>query len=192
MKNIIITFLLIITFQYTNAQKFIKTNKYTIVNKKGTKQQEYTMLFDVVTTDSTAKKVGTIQVSDVDSLDDVRIRILSSPNLEEVKEVIRIDTDYSGCCAYTNTFYFLATDKNDFISLPNIENTYCEETISQIKYLFPAQKFGKENMILKAKITYSENIETIKKRQIIQSLVWKDDTFNTNESITSVDIDKSY
>ena len=39
MRNLIITLILIITFQFTNAQKFIKTNKYTIVSKVGTKQQ---------------------------------------------------------------------------------------------------------------------------------------------------------
>lgn len=186
MKNLITILILVFTFQFINAQKFIKTDKYNIVSKVGTKQQEYTVFFDVITKDIDASKIGTIRISDLESFDDISIRVLLNPNLENIKEVVKVETNYSACCGYTETFYFMITNDSDFISLPHIENTYCEDAISEVQYLFPTQKFGKDNMILKTEVTYTEDIETIKKTQVIQSLVWNDEMFDNNESITSV------
>ncbi len=191
MKNIIIILIITFSFQFVKAQKFIKTNKYTIVNKIGTKQQEYTALLDIVTADNNATKIGTIHVSDLDTFDNINIRVLSNPTLEDVNEVIRIDTNYSACCGHTDTYYFMVTDENDFISLPKIENTYCDETISEIQYIFPGQTFGKENMILKTKVTYTEDIRKVKSTELLQSLVWNDDLFNNSEPITYLDTDKN-
>ncbi len=193
MKKLIIILISVFTFQFVKAQEFvIEKLKYDIVQTEGTKQKEYTANFDVITADGEANKVGTFHVSDLGVLDDVIVRVLTNPNLENIKEVIRVDVNYSACCSYNDAFYFLVTNDNEFISLPHIENVFCEETVSEVQYIFPTQKFGKENLILKTEITYDAQIENITNTEVLQSLVWNDDDFDNNESITSISTGKNY
>lgn len=190
MKNLITILILTFASQFINAQKFIETDRYVVVNKVTEKQQEYTAFFDIISIGNNAQKVTTIGVSDLDTFDGIVINVLPNPNLENIKEIIRIDTNYSACCGHTDAYYIMVTDDNDFISLPKIENTYCDEAVSEVQYIFPKQAFGKENMVIKTEITYSANIENVKSTKILQSLVWNDDIFNDGETIAYSQINK--
>ncbi|TCI84829.1 hypothetical protein [Tenacibaculum sp. M341] len=193
MKKIIIILISVFTSQLINAQDFIsETKKYDIINSIGTKQDEYTTNFDVITTGTEVTKVGTIHISDLETFHDISVQVLPKPNLEGIKEVIKVTTNYIACCGYSDTFYFLVTNDSDFIRLPHIENTFCEETVSEVQYVFPIQKYGKANMILRTEITYDKKIETIKETEVLQSLVWNDAVFDSNEVITSIPSGKEY
>jgi len=178
MKNLITLLIIAFSFQFTNAQEFIETEKYTITGITKTKQQEYTSsLFNVVLAEDNSVKIATLSIQDIDFLEDIDVSVLANPNLDNIEEVIKVDVNYNTCCTHTETYYFMVTDENDFISLPHIENAYCEDTVSEVKYIFPAQTLGKENTILKTAVNFTESF-TIQDILILQSFVLNDDNFD--------------
>ncbi len=181
MKNLIILLIAIFCFQFTNGQEFRTTDKYTIISKKQTKQQEYeTSLIDVVTTGENSITIATLNISDINFLEDVAINVLTNPHIEGIQEVIKVDVAYNTCCAETETYYFMVTNTNEFTSLPYIENVYCEGAISETEYIFPIQKLGEENMILKATVNFTETYK-VKDIEVLQSFALNDDEFLNDE-----------
>jgi len=183
MKNSITFLIIIFCFQFINAQEFKKTEKYTITAQERTKQKEYeTTLLDVISTEEDSIKIATLSILNIDFLEDINISILSKPNLENIDEVIKVDVNYNTCCNHTETYYFMVTNENDFISLPLIENVYCEDSVSETEYIFPVQTLGKENTILKTTVSFTENHST-KDVEVIQSFVLNDDEYINNYEI---------
>ncbi|MCL5127753.1 hypothetical protein [Algibacter sp. L4_22] len=191
MKNLIILLITLISFQFTNAQEFTVTSKYKVANRMDTKQQEYaTALFDIVATDDVSMKVATLSILDLDLFEDVTITLLTDPNLDNINEIIKVDIHYSTCCYHAETYYYMITDTNDSISLPYIENDFCENTTTEVQYIFPVQKLGKEAIILKTEVSFTEK-HTIKDLKVLQSFAWNDDDFNDNESVAYSGIDNN-
>ena len=185
MKNYIIIFALIFSFQYTKAQDFKTTEKYIAVSKLITKQQDYTTnQIDIVALNDTSKKIATIQVPDLDFFEELRITVLPNPNLKDVNEVIKVELEYNACCINTETYYFLAKNNEDYVALPSIQNTYCDTSVTSVKYIFPSEAFGQTNTILTAAIkqTTRPNIKGI---DILKQMVWNDDDFYPNNTITA-------
>ncbi len=183
MKNYIIILALVFGFQYAKAQDFQETDKYIAVNKLTTKQQEYGFsLIDIVATNDASNKIATIEIEDFDLFEGLNVTTLSNPNLKNISEVIKVDVEYVACCAHVETYYFLATTDGDYVSLPAIENVYCEDTLASNHYTFPSQTFGKENTILTTKAHYNEAYD-IKDIEVLKQMVW-DDNYN--------DFDNSY
>jgi len=192
MKNLMTLLIAVICFQFTNAQEFIKTKKYTITNKTNTKQQEEDItLFDVAVTKDNSIKVATLSILNIDFLEDIDISVLPKPNIENIEEVIKVTINYSTCCSHTETYYFMATEDKNYVSLPYLESLYCEGTVSETEYIFPVQTLGKENTILIATINSTET-NTVKNVEILQSFVLNDDEFIDNDEIDYSEVLASY
>lgn len=175
MKKYSIILALIFGFQFVIAQEFTTTEKYVAVNELTTKQQEYTFrLVNIVAANDSSKKIGTIEIEDLDFFEELEITTLPNPNLDNVNEVIKVEVVYLACCAHTETYYFLATNDGEYTTLPFLENVYCdiEDTLTQ--YIFPNQEYGQKNSILTSAVKYTQT-NTIKDMDILKKIVWNDD-----------------
>ncbi|MCX7549632.1 hypothetical protein [Xanthomarina sp. F2636L] len=191
MKNIITFLIVAISFQFAHAQEFIATNKYTVANRIDTKQEAYASVgFDIVATEDPSLKIASLNILDLDFFEDVTISLLKDPNLDNINEIIKVDINYSTCCNLAETHYFMVTYSNQSISLPAVENIYCENTESEIQYIFPVQALGKEAIILKTEVSFTET-HTMKGLKILQRFAWNDNDFNHNESIAYTGIDNN-
>ncbi len=191
MSKLIILFTTTLLLQYSNAQDFKTTTDYVVANRMDTKQQEYaTALFDVVVADAPSQKVATLSILDLDFFEDITISSLANPELNQMKEILKVDVNYNSCCIHSETYYFMVTATNDFIALPYIENTYCATTASEVRYVFPTQTLGKTGLILKTKVQFTEN-NTVKDTQILQRFAWNDDHFNANDAIAYTGTDNN-
>lgn len=178
MRNLIIFLISVFSFQFTNAQEFIETEEYEVTNRIETKEQEYTTAFlDIVTVEEYSMKIATLSITNFDFFEDVTISKLATPNLKNIEEVIKVDINYNDCCTHIDSYYFMITDTSDVISLPNIENTYCDTNVTERQYIFPTQALGKEDTILKTAVNFTETY-TIQDIYILESFVWSDDEFN--------------
>lgn len=174
MKKLIFILSIISSINTIQAQEFTETDKYTLVNQLSTKEQEYTTYVDIITTDDTPHKISTLKISYLDALEDITLTVLPNPEIENIKEVIKVGVYYTSCCSSIETHYFMVTESDEYISLPMIENTYCEDITSKVKYIFPGQASGKYNTILKAEVYSPQDYK------VIQSIVWNDDTLASN------------
>jgi len=171
----------------TNAQEFKLTDSYDITNQRSSGQEEEdTWLVDVIVSNNPESHVATLSISDFGLLDEIRISVLSDPNLEDINEILKVTLEHNACCSSTEEFYYLVTNDNDYITLPSIKNEYAYEPISDIHYIFPNQSFGKEGTILRAALQYTEAY-TIKDIKVLRSIVWNDDDFDTEDAITAID-----
>ncbi len=186
MKKYIILLALAFGFQFTKAQEFTATEKYMVVDAITTKQQEYgSTTLSIVTSEDTSKKVTTLKVTDIDLFDEVEITVLNKPNLYNVTEVIKVELTYIACCANSESYYYLATKDGDYVSLPSIENVYCDIPQATLHYIFPNQKYGQEDTILTTAINYTESYK-IKDIEVLKSFIWNDDDFNSKDAITAL------
>jgi hypothetical protein len=185
MKNLIL-FAFIFSICIINAQEFQLTDTYDITNQRSSGQEEEdTWLVDVIVTNNPESLVATLSIPDFGLLDGIRISVLSNPYLENINEILKVTVAYNACCSSTEEYYYLVTNKNDFIALPSIKNEYAYEPITDIHYIFPNQLFGKEGTILRAAVQYTQTA-TIKDIKVLRSIAWNDDDFDTEDTITAI------
>jgi len=178
MKKIILTLVILISFQWLPAQEFVKTKEYQIVEKNKVKESEYTPhVFQLVSTAPDGPAIATYEVTFNDTFEEIEISVLDNPELEGVDRVIKVDLIYAACCTSEETYYYLAKDNGDFIGLPKVENVYCGSEATLQSYIFPNQTFGIEGAVLKKKVAYTSAKE-IKKIETIQQIVWNDSDFS--------------
>mgnify|MGYP000598532887 CR=1 FL=1 len=186
MKNYILIIAFALGIFAANAQEFKETKTYIAKSEIGTKQQEnMPNQIHIVAQNDTSEKVATVVISDADLFEALHIMVLPNPNLKDVREIVKVELEYSACCAYTETYYFLASDEGGYVSLPKIENTYCEVPQPSEQYIFPTQKHGQEETIIRAKFNYTENY-IVKGIEILQSFAWNDDDFDFEEAVTAI------
>jgi hypothetical protein len=156
MSRLIIFFTTALILQYTHAQEFETTNKYRVANRMDTKQQEYaTAVFDVVIANAPSHKAATLSILDLDFFEDINISVLSKPNLIGITEILKVAINYNSCCTHSETYYFMVTPANAFIALPHVDNHYCENTSSEVQYIFPSQAYGNNDFNTNETIAYS-------------------------------------
>jgi hypothetical protein len=183
MKNLIL-FAFLLGVCVTNAQEFQLTDKYNVTNQRFIGQEEEdTWAIDVIDTDNPERHLATLTIADFGLLDEIRISVLTSPDLENISEILKVTLEYSACCSSTEEYYYLVTNDNDFIALPSIKNEYAYDPISDIHYIFPNHSFGKEGTILRAVLKYTETYTT-KDITVLRSIAWNDDDFDNEEAIT--------
>ncbi|MDH7447659.1 hypothetical protein [Aquimarina sp. 2201CG14-23] len=187
MKNVIIFFILIIGFQFMKAQSFQKTEKYRVVTeikKNGTEHP--TCIVNLVRLGGISENLSTLTINDTELFEDIFITTLENPGLDGVSEVIKMEVEYLACCAQVETYYFMVTNDNELVSLPQLTNIYCEDSNTDSQYTFPNQEYGIEGNILETETLYKETSE-IKYVNLKQSFTWNDNKVNSpkNTAITS-------
>ena len=160
------------------AQEFETALNYAITETVQDKGQEYTPYDINLVAANSKESLATFTITEPDTFETVIVSTLKNPGLDGVEEVIKVEIEYLACCAFVETYYFLATADADFIALPHVENTYCEMAISELSYTFPNQEYGVDNNILKIEKQYT-NLGEIKYVGLKQSYAWNDDDFGT-------------
>ncbi len=178
MKKLGTLLIALISIFMVNAQQFETAMDYAIIEDIKDKGQEYSPYNIQLVKTHSQEPLASFTISDPDNFETVIISKLQNPGLNGVDEVIKVDIEYLACCAFVETYYFLATEDADFIALPQIENTYCKESLSELSYTFPNQEYGVVNNILKTEKQYT-TLGEIKYVGLKQSYAWNDDDFGT-------------
>jgi hypothetical protein len=187
MKSTLVLLAITLGFYSASAQDFKATEKYTLMNERVIDQDEESGrgLIDLVPSDDTSNTIATLNITELELLEEVHISLLTAPNLEDITEILKVELAYSACCTSTDTYYFLVSDDKNLVALPRIENLYCEGAETDTHYIFPSQIHGQEGTILRAEQHYTETY-TVKAIEVIQSFVWKDDDFDYEEAISAI------
>ncbi|WP_282161012.1 hypothetical protein [Ulvibacterium marinum] len=187
MKKIVTVFAIALGCFTINAQEFTATERYIVMNERSNEQKEENgpALIDLVATDDPSDPIATLRIAEQELLEEVHITSLRAPGLEGIAEILKVELAYSACCISTDTYYFLVSEDNDFISLPRLENVYCEGSEADTHYIFPSQAYGQEGTILQAKKHYTTTYE-VKDIEVTQSFVWNDDDFDQEEAISAI------
>lgn len=106
-------------------------------------------------------------ISDLEMYDNTSLYERKVKKLQNIKNVIVVENNFSACCSNYNSTYLLQTDTEELIALPEISNVHCDGPEPYFDYIFPNETGGKHDIILYAKITpknenTSENIEVLK------------------------------
>ncbi|WP_299260176.1 hypothetical protein [uncultured Aquimarina sp.] len=187
MKKIIVFFILIIGFQFMEAQSFQKTEKYAAVTEiKENGSEQPTCIVNLTRLGGISENLTTFSINDIELFEDIFITTLENPGLEGISEVIKMEVEYLACCAQVESYYFMITNDNKLVSLPQLTNVYCENSDTDSQYTFPNQKYGIKGNILETETLYKETSE-IKYVNLKLSLTWNDNKVNTpkNTAITS-------
>lgn len=182
MKNYILFIVFALPLFAVNAQEFEATTKYTVKNEIGTKQQEYAstnML--IVALDETSEKIGAIKIADSYKFDELHISVLVRPELKNILEVIKVELQYNAYSVEIDTYYFLVTNKGDYIALPRVTKVYNDISQPIEDYIFPSQKYGQEETIVRAEFNYTNEV-----KKVLQRFAWNDDDFDSEEAITAI------
>jgi hypothetical protein len=187
MKNNILIIAFSLGFFAVNAQDFKETRKYIVTIETATKQQEYeTTKTHILAPGPGMQKVATLEIPKSEAFHEMRISVLEKPQLNQIKEVIKVEFEYSGYSLSINTYYFLVTENGNYITLPKVTKIYDDITEPIVDYVFPTQKHGKEETIIKAIFHYTNNYST-EEIEVIQSIVWNDDDFGTQGAIAGLE-----
>jgi len=184
MKNIAIIIVLLAGFSSVTAQEFEKTTAYNVsVNGSMDEQELVQNTATLATGVERSITLTTFPLAAVENIHNISISELQHPGLEGITKVLKIETNYVEYCSYIVSQYILVTSNGDYISLPSIGNTHCNDTISEVRYLFPNQKFGKANQIVRAEVGYTKTA-SVSTSLIQQIFIWNDDNFGTMGAIT--------
>lgn len=179
MKNILFLLVTILSTSLAGAQEFIPTRDYYLVMDPPPSDDPYAprtagLYFGVIK----AERLTDIPMEVPATLEGIRISILDHPGLEGISAIIRVEKNFLELCRNSISNYILQTTTGDYITLPMLFNSYCEENETVISYRFPNQPFGKANSIIKIEtLSGSPASEAPLREQ--QTIVWKDDTFGS-------------
>lgn len=187
MKKIVTVLVIALGFYSAQAQEFTATERYAVMNTRSIdhKEENGRALIDLVLSDDPTYTIATLNIAEQELLEEIHITSLRTSGLEDIIEVLKVELAYSACCVSTDTYYFLVSEDKDFIKLPRLENVYCEGSESDTRYIFPNQAHGQEDMILRAKKHYTTTYE-VKDIEVVQSFVWNDDDFDSEEAISAI------
>ena len=185
MKNFAIIITLLTSLGSVTAQEFEVTTAYNVTINGSLDEQE--LVQNNATLATGVEKSITLTsfpIEAVENIQDITISELQLPGLEGVTKVLKIETTYVEYCSYIVSQYLLVTTNGGYISLPSLGNTHCNDTKSEVRYLFPSQKFGKNNQIVRAEVGYTKttSVSTSVTQQIF---IWNDDDFGTMGAISN-------
>jgi len=187
MKNYILFVVFTFGLLAVNAQDFQKTTKYIAKTEIATKQQEYEKTrIHILAVEDDSKHVATLAISDAAVFDELRVSVLIKPALQHVLEIIKVEFEYNGYSLAIDTYYFLVTDQGDYVSLPKITKIYDDISEPIVDYVFPTQKHGREETILKAIFHYRKNY-TVEDIEVLQSFAWNDDDFGAEDAVVGIE-----
>jgi len=177
MKNIALLLFGFFAFTSVNAQSITTDSEYQLRTKIQEKEDAYAPLTMMLhATNDSEDILGSFQIADQDLVDEVHITTMKDPGLDGISEVVKVEVAYSACCVYVVSHYFMITDEQDVIMLPQLENTYCEDTNTEIVYSFPNDVFGTPGLIVKAEQIY-DDAAAFAQGKVLNSIAWKDDFF---------------
>ena len=121
--------------------------------------------------DSKHRSLNKVEVSEVLLYDDTTLYVKELYGLKNLKQLIRIESNYDACCSNTEEYYFLVDLTDNLIALPQIQNVHCDGPEPYFSYIFPMEKNGKEEKIIYAKITPNQenNNDTV---EILKVYSW--------------------
>ncbi len=99
------------------------------------------------------KKQIEFKIVDIETYDGRDLYVIDLRGLKNIKQLIKVDINYSACCSNTEEYYYLENSKGKLIKLPLIQNVHCDGPEPYKDYIFPNDKFGQKNKILYAEIT---------------------------------------
>jgi len=177
MKNVFTLIILLLSGVLLQAQSFRESDTYVVKTTLTDKPFEYEpyvlQLYEIADRTIVLADFG---VTQHELLESIRISTLTDTGLDGIAEVIRVEVEYLSCCSQVEAHYFMRTTKNEMITLPQLTNTYCEDTDRDIHYIFPGQAHGEEGLIVKGLYVYNEQ-QQIEQVQIQRSIAWNDDHF---------------
>ncbi len=123
--------------------------------------------------DEPLAKLINLDKNDLDFFMDVTVKVLENPNLENTKQIIKVEFEFMGCCSNYESLYFVQTNDNELIKLPQLDYIHCEYATDKMEYIFPSQKFGQANVILTTEsyLDSNQNTETVK---VVNTTVWEE------------------
>ena len=177
MKRIITLITLFISLTIF-SQEFKTSLDYTITNFKSelnkTKNKHAKQLeVYLYKNDEPITKLINLDKDDLDFFMDVTVQVLENPNLKDVKQIIKIEFEFLACCSSYESLYFIQTTDNEIVKLPQLDYMFCEYATDKMEYVFPAQKFGQENVILTTTsyLDISQKTESI---AILNTQIWEE------------------
>lgn len=182
MKTLFTFFALFLAVTIVQAQQFEKTDAYFVTLQNSLGEDDAVSASAIIYTDDvTPIKITTIPVVDTKLINKINITQLNSVGLNGVRKVLKVEIQYIEYCSYYVSNYILETDKGGYITLPMVTNEDCGDTDTEIVYLFPTQKFGKENEILTSAVSYYS--QQIIDAELENSFIWNDDNYGTSGHI---------
>ncbi|WP_103071553.1 hypothetical protein [Aquimarina sediminis] len=176
MKNVAIIIILFQSFQGINAQKvFTKTQDFLVTTRIMDQGKEHpSYVINLIHSGEEGDKVSSLTINDTELFEDVFITALENPGLEGVSKVIKMEVEYLACCAHVEAYYYMLKEDNTIVSLPELNNVYCENSNTDFQYIFPNQEYGIKGNILQTQTFYKGTSEDIKYVNLKQSLTWND------------------
>ena len=185
MKRIIFLLTVLLSAPLVNAQNFETTTKYKVVASLQDKGSAYlNTTFNIVNAQEEFESFSTFTIRDEEFYDEMTISTLKNPGLQGVAEVVKVEVESTTCCTNVEAYYFLVTEEKSFIPLPSLENLYCDESGQDLHYVFPNQAFGRENAILKTKMSYTKTYD-VQNVNVLQQFSWNDDDFEDEHYLAS-------
>ncbi len=175
MKNIVIIIILFQSFQSINAQQvFTETQEFKITKEimnQGKERPSYVVNL-VRSEEENNNQIATLTIDDTELFEDIFITTLENPGLDGVSKVIKMEVEYLGCCAHVESYYYMIKNDSTVVSLPEIQNVYCENSDTDYQYIFPNQEYGIIGNILETQTFYQETTTAIKYVNLKQSMPW--------------------
>ncbi|MEM7085637.1 MAG: hypothetical protein AAF489_05615 [Bacteroidota bacterium] len=185
MKNFVLTIVLLAGLSSATAQEFEATSAYNISINGASGERENIQNNAILATDIERSIMLTaFPIEAVEQIKNISISELQKPELKGVTKVLKIETSYVEYCTYVVSQYILVTTNGDYISLPSLGNTFCNDTKSEVRYVFPNQKFGRANQIVRAEVSFTKT--TPASTSVTQQIfIWNDDDFGTMGAISN-------
>jgi hypothetical protein len=176
MKTFYTIFALVFSLNFY-AQNFKDSTDYSIADIKNntdkTDPKNKELNVYLFKDDEVLAQLVDLTTEDLEHYYGTTIQVLESPELDNIKAVIKVEFEFLEGCTNYETHYFLQTNDDVLIKLPTLDYMHCEYATSKIEYRFPNQDYGQDNAIILTESFLDEhqNVESV---NVIKTIVWEE------------------
>lgn len=129
---------------------------------------------------SPLKPIIMIEPAEHELFDSVQVAVLKNPGLRNVKEILRIEIEYSACCFWGDISYYIVMNSGEMKKLPDLHQAYCDWPADIDEYYFPVQH-DKGKTIIQHNTVSINNEGDIDKIKTNELLLWNGKQFSVLE-----------
>lgn len=180
MKKALFTYLLLLICAISHGQDFRLVEDYKVHEPRNALDSLYwTLPYEerqpikafLTPALDTSIHIQEFSIIEIETYDGNRIYSLKEPKLSNVKEIIQVQFDYVACCVSLDNHYFLVTEEDEWIKLPEINYVACDGPEPFKEYRFPSQNFGVVNTIIKTN-SFPDSTYIVDSVIVIASYSW--------------------
>ena len=103
--------------------------------------------------DASGGTLDEYSIGNLEFYEGAKVTLLESSGLDHVEKIVQVTIEHNACCSSFDSHYYLFLTEGGMVKLPILKHiVLCDYPDANMAYIFPNQKYGRPNKIVRAEV----------------------------------------